>query len=562
MSRTTANRSIQAVSSLLSRHREALEKIPGVVRVRPGYDFTPSGIGDDAVIVVKVAVPGVSGEGPVDLSRIPASIADVPVRVAPATPEDSLRAGRAAGLESGAESTDAAQPGDLQLPGDPPFKPAVGVAEIAEARTPYQPPAGVALDEVPEPMRAILHASPDAGWPTLSRFLADVKKSFTIGMYDFTAPHIVKGLIAAMKQASGDLRLVLDPKIALEGDTKADDLQEVDVAGKIEKAIGARFKFDWAAVHVQGKTTGSIFKSAYHIKVAVRDAHAFWLSSGNWQSSNQPNTDPLAGEAQPGLHRDYNREWHVIIENARLAKMYEAFIKQDQKQAEPLQDHEGAMEALELAAAPLEVAVMELEGRPAPEFFAPLVVDRPVRVQPLLTPDNYQPEVLKLIRSAKKTLYLQNQYIKITKQPNPRFLKLVDAVSRKASDGVDVRIILRDGFGSGDMIEALKNYGFDTGLVRMQRNCHNKGIIVDARVVMCGSHNWSNDGTLDNRDASLIFHDPEIAGYFQTIFLHDWERLSRPTPSTDEAVIAALQNTVEGLGPRTIGDAWTEMLED
>jgi phosphatidylserine/phosphatidylglycerophosphate/cardiolipin synthase-like enzyme len=85
---------------------------------------------------------------------------------------------------------------------------------------------------------------------------------------------------------------------------------------------------------------------------------------------------------------------------------------------------------------------------------------------------------------------------------------------------------------------------------------------VDERAVMCGSHNWSNDGTLDNRDASLIFHDPEIAAYYQTIFLHDWDRLARPAPSTDEAVVAALRNTEEGRTPRVTNEAWTEMLVD
>jgi hypothetical protein len=566
MAKLTASRSIETVSKVLSRHRAALEKIPGVVRVRPGYDITPKGITDEGVIVVKVAVPGVSGEQTADLSRIPASIGDVPVRVAPATPEDARRSRRERGVEAGPESAGAesvaeAPVAELLLPGDPQPEPG-GEAAVVEARTPYEPPQGVTLDEVSEPMRVTLHASPDAGWPTLSGFIAGVRRSFTIGMYDLTAPHIVAGLIAAMKSASGDLRLVLDPKIALEGDTKKDDLEEDVVERRVRKAIGGRFKFDWAAVRVRGKTTGSIFKTAYHIKVAVRDGRAFWLSSGNWQSSNQPDADPFDGDSEAGLHRDYNREWHVIVENATLARMYEAFIKHDQKQAAPFQElGEGAV-VLEAPAPRVEIAAEELEARGAPRFFVPVVVDRAVRVQPLLTPDNYQPEVLKLIRSARKTLYFQNQYIKITKSPDERFLELVDAVSKKASDGVDVRVILRDGFGSGDMLEALKTYGFDMTLVRVQRNCHNKGLIVDERAVMCGSHNWSNDGTLDNRDASLIFHDPEIAAYYQTIFLHDWDRLARPAPSTDEAVIAALRNTEEGRTPRVTNEAWTEMLVD
>ena len=52
------------------------------------------------------------------------------------------------------------------------------------------------------------------------------------------------------------------------------------------RAIGSRTRSRTSAA---GKT----FASAYHIKVAVRDRKSFWLSSGNWQSSNQPDIDFL-----------------------------------------------------------------------------------------------------------------------------------------------------------------------------------------------------------------------------------------------------------------------------
>ena len=63
--------------------------------------------------------------------------------------------------------------------------------------------------------------------------------------------------------------------------------------------------------------------------------------------------------------------------------------------------------------------------------------------------------------------------------------------------------------------------------VRLQNHCHTKGIIVDGARVLIGSHNWTNQGTLVNRDASLIFEDEEIARYFEEIFWFDWKRLSR-----------------------------------
>ncbi len=40
--------------------------------------------------------------------------------------------------------------------------------------------------------------------------------------------------------------------------------------------------------------------------------------------------------------------------------------------------------------------------------------------------------------------------------------------------------------------------------------------------VLVSSQNWSGDGFLRNRDAGLIVEDAEIAGYYEAIFLDDW----------------------------------------
>ena len=57
----------------------------------------------------------------------------------------------------------------------------------------------------------------------------------------------------------------------------------------MKRVATERFRSEFASIG-----SGGTFASAYHIKVAVRDHAAFWLSSGNWQSSNQPAIDPLA----------------------------------------------------------------------------------------------------------------------------------------------------------------------------------------------------------------------------------------------------------------------------
>ena len=89
--------------------------------------------------------------------------------------------------------------------------------------------------------------------------------------------------------------------------------------------MGGRFQHAPTTLGESGE-----FASAYHIKVAVVDKKPLWLSSGNWQSSNQPPFDPFGDDELPAsFHRKYNREHHVVIENAALAKMFAGFLEYD-----------------------------------------------------------------------------------------------------------------------------------------------------------------------------------------------------------------------------------------
>jgi hypothetical protein len=147
----------------------------------------------------------------------------------------------------------------------------------------------------------------------------------------------------------------------------------------------------------KGKVDAGIFPSAYHIKVAVRDGKDFWLSSGNWQSSNQPAIDPLGPDrGLSNVHTMYNREWHVIVEEQTLAQTYEDFIKYDEKQAKPL--NVGPQTAIR---PDLFVPEELLAQAAADKYFAPRDVNIGAGevVQPLLTPDNYADNVLPLIRA-------------------------------------------------------------------------------------------------------------------------------------------------------------------
>jgi phosphatidylserine/phosphatidylglycerophosphate/cardiolipin synthase-like enzyme len=66
--------------------------------------------------------------------------------------------------------------------------------------------------------------------------------------------------------------------------------------------------------------------------------------------------------------------------------------------------------------------------------------------------------------------------------------------------------------------------------VAVIENHHTKGMIVDGRRVLIGSHNWSKPGVTLNRDASLLFDDSEVAAYYTEAFEIDWARSNSVKP--------------------------------
>jgi hypothetical protein len=489
---TQASAAAGTIEQAVAEARATLKGRPEVLTVRDGYLVRNDWITSDPAVVV--VLKGGASATAASLG-LPAQLHGFPVDIRPASPWD---------IAAAQEMIDT-------LEGIP--------------RTTYKKPEGLKLEEVNEKMSVICHVSPDAGWPVLSEFLQGTKNGLTVGMYDFTAPHIIDGVLSAVESDPRKLTLVLQSGEALTG--KKADIPEEQTITDYEKKLGDRFDYAPASIGA-----GHQFASAYHIKVAVRDGKAFWLSSGNWQSSNQPDHGLAFGETTWNLLMEHNREWHAVIESPKLSKQFEQYIKYDLKNAKADESTEAVPLPTEFFL--VEEAALEAVPKGRPTYFKPLELNRKVRVRPLLTPDNYQEHVLALIQTAKKRLLFQNQSLSLLAEGknDERFEELVDALLEKQQAGVDVRIIIRGEFAPVGPLEQLQKKGFDMKNVRLQNRCHTKGIIVDGLRVLIGSHNWTNQGTLVNRDASLIFEDPEIAGYFEKIFEFDWDHMARQSLGT------------------------------
>ena len=483
---TAVSDPFESVIAVIKARKDQFMAIAGVLGVRPGLSTTQAIAVQPVIVVVTDPARQVRTEG------IPGQVHGIPVEVRPATPLELINGllplSEWEGVET--EATEAA--------------PRIG----------YVPPKKSEVELVEMSVHNITcHVGPDAGWTTLKPFLEGTTQTLTVAMYEFYAPHIIDTVTKLGRQTSDRLNMILQ--------VSTNDKQ-------IQQTLSDSWpnRLDFTQASVSGPNR--IFNNSYHTKVAVRDSKAFWLSSGNWSPNSQPAIRP--GNEQ-FLYREGNREWHVIIDDEPLAQMYEKFIRYDMHMARQVGVTEAAPVLPDLL---IPEVLSEAEAAVAqPHPFLPKVfatTGPPVRVKPLMSPDNYAAEILKLIQQAQHSLYLQFSYIR---QPSIQvFDAIISAIAHKMASGLDVRILV----GSSQVAEhselLIGRRGWKREQFRIQTSkLHNKGVLIDGNIAVVGSNNWSSDGTQFNRDTSLIFFSRPIAQYFTEIFLFDWNNLSRPINS-------------------------------
>jgi V8-like Glu-specific endopeptidase len=519
----TTTTTIPAVVDVAQVEQAVLEfwdqRPEGVLAARVGFLDADDGVGDVPCIAASVK--------PSELSTFelggPAFFKGVPVRYLPADIEEQVQA----------------------LPA---FESVDSIAYDDDARTGER----FSFAPVNEMMEMTLHVGPEYSWDVLNQFLSEAEGRMVSAIYEFHAPHI-KDAIQKRLEAGASLNLVMDNATFSTVKKPDEEFDRVPVFDDWHN----RFTFNRI---VAPEGTAGLISDAYHIKVTVRDDDTFWLSSGNWKgSSSQPiitqeQRDNAADEDLPG-----NREWHVVIKNKKLASRFRNHILQDFSRSEALGGRELppklVNEALSLmdqtfVDIPIEEAVV-LERRPPSRILEPKTINKKVKVRPLLTPDQegavYSEAVLDLIQSARESLLFQIPYIGMPSNPRQDrgyIDELIKALTAKLKTLDDARVILRSG-GSKFSAPAhaawfFKSKGVDIkNRLRVIDNHHTKGMIVDGKRVLLGSHNWSKPGVTLNRDASLIFDDKDVAEYYTQAFEIDWERANplKPKKFVKESVV-------------------------
>lgn len=423
------------------------------------------------------------------------------------------------------------------------------IEAVALAVTPYEGLPGDPIDDGFDVSKPILCAAgPDVGWAVLRDFLADTKNTLSVAMYDFSADYISNALIEVVRANDVKVELTLDNGIA--------DAEQA-IQDRLEQKLGPLYDSE-----VIRCAKSMRFPSAYHEKVAVQDHKRFWLSSGNWSHNSQPETDPI-GHPVSGWFGKGNREWHVVVEDVPLAKVFERYIAHDKSESES----DAALAGVEPLVFPdLFVPIVDLLGDAAlaaaePVAPASILTGPSVRVRPLLSPDNYARRISEWIRGAQDSLDLQYSYIHYSKLAEDKdFKALLDDIGELSwKDDFTLRIIVSS--GDDDSIRLLAQNGFNEAVFKVQSKIHNKGIVRDGAEVLVSSQNWSGDGFLRNRDAGLIIEDREIAQYFARVFDEDWKTRARaPFQTAGLAAIVAPDNAPPPAG--MVRMSWSDFFGD
>src|SRR5262249_1964699 len=168
---------------------------------------------------------------------------------------------------------------------------------------------------------------------------------------------------------------------------------------------------------------------------------------------------------------------------------------------------------------------------------------RPVKIMPVLSPDNYMNLIPPLLASATRSLSIEQQYIRAQQTEIGRLLSSIQEAAEQNPELV-VQIIVARPLSRGerfrkelqDIQDLGRKYGLRIGQnVRILNpkyfvHCHNKLLIVDEKTVLVSSQNWSDFAVTKNREAGLLIEYPDLARYYARIFKSDWETALKALP--------------------------------
>ncbi|MCW3110172.1 MAG: phosphatidylserine/phosphatidylglycerophosphate/cardiolipin synthase [Segetibacter sp.] len=368
--------------------------------------------------------------------------------------------------------------------------------------------------------RMVTFASPDSTYAVTKRFFKSARESILIGIYDFSAEHMVTNILDAIERGVS-VSLMLD----------IDSAKEQEVLNKLKK-----YGVECVPAPSCASKTVNYFASS-HEKVIVIDNKWTFIQSGNYSNNSIPFNEG-DGDASDGF-KTGNRDMGIAIESAPLAKFFTSILRTDMQ----LELAGMAEESLDGVLPDAELLIEAPKRIPDPLFPSQIFnLDETVNIQPVLSPDNYMDVIPGFLATAKKSIKIEQQYIRVNQ---PMIQKLLSSIPK----GIEVQIIVAPPIGKADKTMAevatlQSDYGYNVRLLSKKHfvHCHNKLIIVDDSAVLVSSQNWSDFAVSKNREAGVIIYHKDITRYYSKIFDADW---TMSDETVEESVPSIISPTLE-----------------
>jgi len=348
------------------------------------------------------------------------------------------------------------------------------------------------------------YSSPDSSYAILTQHLNSAQSKLDIMIYSISNGYILALLNDIMERnPSIEMNVIVSYH-------HASYYEGVYTTGALYNLSQAANKYGATNINLYESSNTFDFT---HAKFVVIDEQTVLVQSANW-----------AGTGVPVKTTYGNREWGIVINNTDIADEFLSVFNSDLLIASPYSPQ--ASDEYNFGSS--------TPGGSYPVNFAAKNIISQMSITPIFSPNDSQDALLDLINSANETLEIQQAYIKYDWDGsiNPLLPAIVNAANR----GVDVRIIVQEPTSStnNESVNYFLNHSIPVAFSNSTyfKYCHNKGVIVDGKIVFISSINWSFTSVNENREAGVIIENQEVANFYLQIFNYDWSVAEQLNPTT------------------------------
>lgn len=353
--------------------------------------------------------------------------------------------------------------------------------------------------------------------------IGSAEKSIFLNIYELSSPEIADALLERI-QAGVQVQILEEAQPVGGMSSAAKGIVSQLIQAMQNGKSGDRF------LEMTSKAGGKRRFRYDHAKYAVIDGDSVLVGSENYS----PTGNPQAGSVG-------NRGWEVLIHDTALASQFQRVFESDTDTS-----HQDVMVLTDSPGRFSEALTTPVPPRNPGQRVPNHPVLKASSIQQITSPDTSLSGLTEMLRSARKSIDIEQMTFDPGWGKNGGQSKLLDEVLAAANRGVHVRVLmndetvfdhpshpskpknratlqlLKDATDQGLPIEAriadLKAMGVDY--------IHNKGVVVDGDKTLISSINWDENAVEKNREAAVLITSPEIYAHYEALFQSDWDASS------------------------------------